>query len=171
MAYPLGIYFGLQHFGIQTLSILMLFIALLHGLNIVRGQKQSWLWLVVCLALAAWSWQQDSSLGLKLYPVFINLGMLLIFYWSLKNPPSAIERLARLKEPDLPASGVSYTRKVTQVWCWFFIGNGTVAAYLAIFASEQAWALYNGLIAYVLMALLFAIEWMIRQRVRANNLL
>ena len=53
---------------------------------------------------------------LKLYPVGMSLGALLIFALTLYKPPSMIERFARLVEPDLPESGVQWTRKVTMVW-------------------------------------------------------
>ena len=81
-----------------------------------------------------------------------------------------IERLARLQEPDLPAAGVAYTRRVTQVWCGFFIVNGSVSLLTALFASDAGWALYNGVISYALMGLLFVGEWLIRKRVKAKAL-
>jgi uncharacterized membrane protein len=90
--------------------------------------------------------------------------MLLLFGLSLKFPPSMIERFARLREPNLPLAGVHYTRRVTQVWCAFFVANGTVAVWTALYASRDVWAIYNGLIAYLLMGALFAGEWLLRRR-------
>ena len=60
-----------------------------------------------------------------------------------------------------------YTRRVTQVWCGFFVFNGSLALLTALYASDGVWMLYNGLLAYVLMGILFAGEWLVRQRVRA----
>lgn len=80
-----------------------------------------------------------------------------------------IERLARLQQPDLPAKGVLYTRRVTQVWCGFFIINGSIAFITAVWASFELWSLYNGLIAYLLMALLFAGEYLIRIRTQTHD--
>ena len=94
--------------------------------------------------------------------------MLVVFATSLVFPPSAVERIARLTEPDLPPAGVAYTRRVTQVWCGFFIFNGALALVTALRMSDRAWALYNGLIAYGLIGLLFGAEWLVRQRVRAG---
>jgi uncharacterized membrane protein len=51
---------------------------------------------------------------------------------------------------------------VTQLWCAFFIANGAVAIYTALFGSRDDWALYNGLIAYLLMGGLFGGEWLYR---------
>jgi uncharacterized membrane protein len=58
---------------------------------------------------------------------------------------------------------------VTQVWCLFFLCNGGVALYTALYSSLAFWTLYNGLIAYVLMGLVFAIEYGVRQLVRRGN--
>jgi uncharacterized membrane protein len=58
---------------------------------------------------------------------------------------------------------VRYTFRITQIWCAFFLINGTLAAYTALFTSRAAWALYNGLIAYLLMGALFAGEWLYRR--------
>ena len=111
----------------------------------------------------------NAALPLKLYPALVNAAMLLLFGLSLRFPPTAVERLARLQEPDLPPEAVAYTRRVTQMWCGFFILNGGIAVITALWSSERVWALYNGLIAYVLMGALFAGEWLVRQRVKARH--
>jgi uncharacterized membrane protein len=59
---------------------------------------------------------------------------------------------------------VRYTRRVTEVWCAFFVLNAAAAAYTAIYATREAWALYNGVIAYVLMGTLFVAERLLRSR-------
>jgi len=64
---------------------------------------------------------------------------------------------------------VAYTRRVTQVWCGFFVLNGSVALVTALWASDATWALYNGLISYCLMGCLFAGEWLVRRKVKAGH--
>jgi len=105
---------------------------------------------------------------LKLYPVGMSLGALLIFALTLYKPPSMIERFARLVEPDLPASGVEWTRKVTIVWCIFFIFNASIAL-ATVFAPTQIWVIYNGFFSYVLMGLLFLGEFILRKRHQRLN--
>ena len=107
-----------------------------------------------------------AEIGLKLYPVAVNATLFTVFFRSLYQPQTVIEKMARIRKPDLDARGVAYTRKVTQVWCAFLAANGLVALGLAFFAATETWALYTGLIAYVLMGLLFAVEWLVRQRVQ-----
>lgn len=103
-------------------------------------------------------------LPLQLYPVLISVIMLCLFAYSLIFPPSFIERIARLSESELPLQAVFYTRRVTQVWCVFFVFNGGVALATALWASPAVWSLYNGVISYLLMGLLFAGEYLVRLR-------
>lgn len=110
-----------------------------------------------------------AAMPLKFYPVLVNASMLWVFGSSLLRPPSAVERMARLTEPNLSPAAVVYTRRVTCVWCVFFVANGGIALATALWASPEVWTLYNGCIAYVLMGLLFAVEYGVRQRVRARH--
>lgn len=123
----------------------------------------------ILLALAIAATLSNSEVILRIYPAAMSMGMLLLFGLSLKYPPSMIEVIARLTTPDLSATGIQYTRTVTQVWCLFFIVNGGFATYTALYASRDIWALYNGLIAYIAMAVLFASEWLIRHRFIARH--
>ena len=111
----------------------------------------------------------DAELAVRLYPVFMGTAMFTIFAHSLYSPPSMIERFARIAEPDLPPEGVVYTRKVTIAWCVFLLLNLSVALYTAIYTSLEVWALYNGVVAYVLMGVMFAGEFVIRRRVRRDD--
>ncbi|NIB44226.1 hypothetical protein HBA55_31795 [Pseudomaricurvus alkylphenolicus] len=166
LLYPLAVYTGLQTFEAQQLIVLLVLLAGLRLLVQGDNPMNHWLWLPILALMALATWITGSDLGLKLYPVLVNLSLLTLFGWSLKFPPSAVERMARLREPDLPDAAIRYTRKVTQVWCAFFCINGTMALLTSLWASTEVWALYNGLIAYLLMALLFAGEWLVRQRVQ-----
>lgn len=121
--------------------------------------------IAILVALAVVAALSNDALPLKLYPVIVNAGFLGLFGWSLYAPPTVIERMVRLRTPDLPPAAVTYINKVTAVWCAFFLVNGTVAFITARYASTAVWALYNGLIAYGLMGLLFAGEYLVRRRV------
>ncbi|MCG7600168.1 hypothetical protein MHM84_10235 [Halomonas sp. McH1-25] len=110
-----------------------------------------------------------AELGVRAWPVIVNAALLAVFAGSLRQEQSMIERLARRQEPDLPPRGVTYTRRVTQLWCVFFLCNGAMALWTALYADLAFWTLYNGGIAYGLCALLFAGEWCVRQRVRKRS--
>lgn len=117
------------------------------------------------LVIAAW----DPVLAARLYPVFMNLVMLVAFAATLWRGPSMIERFARGFEPDLDERGVRYTRTVTWVWVGFFVVNGGVAAWTVVNGDWTVWTLYNGMISYLLMGALFAGEFLVRRRVRAKG--
>jgi len=168
VGYPVAVYFTLQHSGTGATIWLLLPIGLLHGYRAIRGRHSGWWWLLGCVLLTAWSWGQQSAIGVKFYPVLVSVGLLSVFVWSLLFPPTVIEQLARLKEPDLPPSGVVYTRKVTKIWCGFFVVNGAIATG-TVYHGDGIWTLYNGFISYLLMGLLFAGEWLFRQYYRSQH--
>jgi len=114
--------------------------------------------------LTALAFGFNDVLPLKLYPVMVNGLLLVVFAASLWFPPTVVERIARCHHPALPPEAVKYTRRVTQVWCLFFVGNGLIALWTAIWQSARAWFWYNGVIAYLLIGTLFAGEWLIRRR-------
>ncbi len=101
----------------------------------------------------------DSPQLLQWYPVLINALLLSVFVTSLYFGMPIIERLARLREGDLPSHALVYTRQVTKVWAGFFLFNAVLAGgALTLWAPLSWWMLYNGFIAYILIGLLFAIE-------------
>lgn len=160
--YPLAVYFGLQYFQPWSIA-LMLIICLLLRLAICQN---NWLKpvLLAGLVYAGIVVFFNQALGLRFYPVLVNLLFLFIFAQSLFRRQSLIEQIARIQQPDLPEKGIKYTRKVTQVWCVFFMVNGSLALYTGLFSNFETWTLYNGLIAYLLMGLLFLTEYWFRQR-------
>lgn len=167
LAYPLAVYLALGRFEPRWLALLLVALALLRA----TATRQA-VWLVAAAGaglLALLTTVFNDALPLKLYPAMVNAVMLGVFAVSLRFPPTVVERIARMTEPDLPQRAVAYTRRVTQLWCLFFIFNGALALVTALWTTDRVWALYNGLVAYVLMGLLFAGEWLVRQRVRAAH--
>ncbi|MDR2851827.1 MAG: hypothetical protein LBV61_02020 [Burkholderiaceae bacterium] len=166
-AYPLLVYAALGRFSPHWLALLLVAVAALRA-TIAR---QPFWWAVTggTAVLAVLGFFADALAPLKLYPVLLNAVLLAVFAASLHWPPSAIERIARLRHPDLPPRGVAYTRKVTWLWCGFFTVNGALALITALWTDARIWALYNGLIAYGLMGLLFMGEWMVRRQVMQDK--
>lgn len=167
VAYPLLVYLAMGRFDPRWLALLLFVLAVLR----VLATRQL-VWGVAAVGagvLALLSTLFDQLLPLKLYPALVNAVMLTVFSTSLYFGPPVVERLARLQEPDLPSFAVAYTRRVTQVWCVFFIFNGSLALATALWASDRTWAIYNGLLAYVMMGVLFAGEWLVRRRVKAAH--
>lgn len=170
LTFPVAVYFGLQFADPRSLGLLLLAMLLLrHGRSARRFASHiglaEWAILAGLGGLTGAIIVCNSEPLLLLYPAAVSLAMLLLFGRTLLYPPSLVERIARLAEPDLPPAGVRYTRRVTIAWCVFFVVNGSVAA-STVFFSREWWLLYNGLIAYLAMGLMFAGEWLLRGRLR-----
>jgi len=125
------------------------------------------------LVLLALRFLGGNSLGsvLKLYPLLINLVMLASFGMSLIKPPSSVFRIALMSDSSIRDSAnlpaiESYCCKVTKVWCVFFVFNATFSLGTLLYSPDWFWALYNGFIAYILMGIIFAVEWLMRKRVQ-----
>jgi uncharacterized membrane protein len=169
LAYPIGIYLALIWLEPRVVAAgLIAILVLRRRLYAERYLRQlSWvsrgiIAALVLLCLGALV-QNDETL-LRLYPAALSGAFLVVFGLSLVNPPTVVERIARLQNPDLPAAGVRYTRQVTQAWCAFFVLNGLISAWTAVWSSREVWALYNGLLSYIAMGVLFAGEWLMRRR-------
>lgn len=169
IAYPVAVYFGIQYFEPWRIAIVLIgLLALRQVLGGGRAAPGSRLVFITGLIFCAFAIWRNDLITLRFYPVVVNGAMLSLFSWSLFNPPTVIERLARLREPNLSPSGVAYTRRVTQVWCGFFILNGGIALATAFWSSFEIWSLYNGLIAYLLMGALFGGEYLVRIRLQKH---
>ncbi len=169
LAWPFLIWFGLAHNRLQWLLPLM---ALLLFLRFRQTRRQAGPLSVVTqvvaaagMALCIASYLLKTHQLLLFYPVVVNGVMLAVFGGSLWTAMPIVERLARLREPALPGVAVRYTRRVTQIWCAFFIGNGGIALFTALYGDMSLWTAWNGMISYLLMGTLMAGEWLVRQRV------
>lgn len=175
IAYPLIVYFGLEHFGARLIAIILIAMALLR-LFVVRNvdglsaaMPHARLVVVALLVFGVLTFVFNVPVLLQYYPVVMNILMFALFFGSLLRPPSMIEQIARIATPDLSPAGVEYTRKVTIVWCGFFVLNGSMALYTVLATSIGFWAVYNSVISYSLMGVLFAGEYLIRRIVQRKG--
>ncbi|MDO3383459.1 hypothetical protein [Gilvimarinus algae] len=164
LAYPLLVYFGGRWLEPKWLGLAIVSLYLLRLLLVARALWQRVAVLGVLLALVAALWWRNDEVLLKLLPALINAAMAVYFAYTLYHPPTLPARLAILEHGSpLPAPVQSYTTWVTRLWVGFFLLNGSIAAWTALWGSREVWALYNGLIAYGIMGVLFAAEFGYRQ--------
>lgn len=169
LIWPFVVWFGLAHNSLHWLLPLMA-LMLLARLQQSRQALAPMRFVMrgvagMGIALCAASWLLNTHRLLLFYPVAVNGIMLAVFGGSLYTAMPLVERLARLRDPALPQAAVRYTRRVTQVWCGFFVLNGAAALFTAVQGDMRLWSAWNGMIAYLLMGLLMAGEWLVRQRV------
>ncbi|AIR04306.1 MULTISPECIES: hypothetical protein [Cedecea] len=169
LAWPGIIWLGLAHNSLHWLLPLM---ALLLFFRFRQTRRQAGPLRIVTqvvavagIILCAASYLLKTHQLLLFYPVVVNSVMLAVFGGSLWSSMPIVERLARLREPDLPEPAVRYTRRVTQIWCLFFVANGSIALFTALYGDMTLWTAWNGMIAYLLMGTLMAGEWLVRRRV------
>jgi uncharacterized membrane protein len=171
VAYPFAVYFGLQMLPLRALAALLILLLLLRLVSLrALGTLRGLQWpLAAGAALCTLALLTDDALALKLYPALTNAVLLGWFAMSLWQGPPVIERFARLQEPALDAFARRYTRAVTKVWCGFFALNGALALHSALAASDEWWMLYNGLLSYLAMALLFGLEYLLRRHLQRRQ--
>ena len=100
------------------------------------------------------------------YPVAASIFAAACFITSSLSSKCLIERIASRMETEIPEQALAYCRKVNHGWSIFLLANALIALSLASTAQIKYWALYNGLISYVLIGIFFFIEFIIRCRVR-----
>lgn len=159
ITYPLLVWLGIRGGQPEWIALLLAAAAVIQVW--VKRTRFALAAAAAALGLAAAAWTAGSFVPVKFYPVVMNAAWLAYFGFSLTGTP-AVERFARLRRLELPAHAVHYCRQVTRVWCVFFMLNGLVALDSAVNRSDDWWALYNGLISYGLIVLMFACEFVVR---------
>ncbi len=158
LAYPFLIYLLLTH-GLPWLGSLLV-------LGLVTWKiraRADWLWWLAALAVSALLVAALFGPGAlaKLAPLPIHAGLLYLFLHSLRTTP-LIEQFARLDFPELPPEIKTYTRHLTRLWAGFFAFNLLLVTWLALWGEDSTWALYNGLIVYLLIGGLVLGEYLWR---------
>ncbi|AUG53593.1 hypothetical protein [Thalassospira marina] len=169
-AYPVLAYYGLTHFSARFLLGMLLVLIMARAALFLASRRvgAALMALAIAVIIAAVGYYAQLS-ALRLYPVLVSLVLAGVFAATLMYPPTMIERFARLRHPDLDAYGIAYTRKLTCLWVAFFIGNAMIAAVTVLWGTLEQWTLYNGVISYVLIGILFIGEWPVRYWLRQRH--
>ena len=172
--YPVVVWWSLTHYSARStgLVVLAVLVPLLAVRLWRRGRAHLWPVLrlpLLIMALIFVGVLTDDARYVLALPVLINAALLVAFGASLVVPMESgapmpmIERFARLQDPELTPAKQRHCRQATLVWCVFFFLNGSAAAVLALMAPVRWWAVYTGGVAYALMGLLFAGEYIVRK--------
>ena len=168
LTYPFLFYVGVGHWNLRVvagalLAVLVPVLALRY-FDPARERSSSLLSIpltvigfVLLAALA------DDRRFILALPVLVNAVLLAQFLASLFAPQSFVEGVARLVQPELSPAEVRYCRSVTWLWVLFFALNGSIAAFLALRGPIGLWAAYTGVISYVLIGAVFALEFLVRR--------
>jgi uncharacterized membrane protein len=167
LAYPVLFYFALRVASprLIALAVLALFALRLAFVAPRRLAAYARIGVPVGLGFVAANlvslfWNEEFVLLLT--PVFVNAALLTAFALSFFQRQTVIEMLALEQAGTLSPAEHVYCRRVTALWCAFFLANAAISAKLALDGDLARWTLYVGLIAYVAMGLLFAAEFVYR---------
>jgi uncharacterized membrane protein len=167
LAWPLLIWFAVTydqlHWILPGVALMLLRLVFVRPAGFTPLRRVTRLAAVTAAGLALASVLLRTHDLLLYYPVAVNALMLMLFAGSLFSGMPIVEQIARCRTPDLPVAAIAYTRRVTQVWSVFFVVNGAIALATCLANDLAYWALWNGAIAYGLMGLLMAGEWLVRQ--------
>lgn len=170
--FPLFVLVGIRFLELSSLWLILI------GLLAVRTLSARWFarlsllpqlglcGLIALLGMLPLGLDMDLMLGIRFYPVAANMAAFSLFFSSLFADESLVERIARMHRGPLPPEGRRYTRQVTRVWCVFLFANMLMALTTALWASDVVWGLYNGLISYCLVVILFVVEYFVRSHVK-----
>ncbi|MBI3446422.1 MAG: hypothetical protein HY055_13960 [Magnetospirillum sp.] len=171
LAYPFVVYFsqGRIPAGALVLAALILVAARLWALRRAASAHALMPALAMVFAITGILGLVKSETAALAYPVLMSLGMSVAFGLSLLRPPCLVQCFAALTEPDPSPAATAYMRKVNLVWTLFLGTNAAVSAFTAYLGDMAVWTLYNGLVSYLLMGILFAVEYAVRRRARARE--
>ena len=174
VAYPVFVFLSLVvfHLDVRIIGLGVLALAVLMVAGKRKGSSLPVAALMVAFALFVIFTKSD--VVLKLYPVFVNIFLLMVFAFSIHDGKSMALHFAILWDKWVARSPARkaierYCRRVTIIWCVFFVFNGSSCLLLALFAPSWLWALYSGGITYLLIGLLFFVEYLVRLKVNGRH--
>jgi uncharacterized membrane protein len=167
LAYPVLVYLALgfaspRAVALATLALLGIRLALFAPARFAATARAFAPAAVALGAASLVSLVWNDPLSLLLAPAVFSLALLATFAASFAARETTVERLAAAQVGDLDADERRYCRRVTALWCAFFAGNAAVSAAFALAGTREAWALYTGFIAYLLVGALFTAEYLYR---------
>jgi uncharacterized membrane protein len=117
----------------------------------------------IAAGFALLGWIFHSGGLLLVLPSATQAAFGLTFLRSLRGTP-LVEHFARMGKPELTAPELAHCRRFTWIWGAYLIVLAAVGLAFARFASLRVWTLYTGVASYGLIAILYAIEYVLRPR-------
>lgn len=100
---------------------------------------------------------------LLLMPSLTQLGFAWVFLSTLRvGRMPLIERFARMQKPELDPLECAHCRFFTGVWGLGMVLSAAVGVVLAVQAPMWVWAAFAGIGSYAFVAVLFAVEYLVR---------
>jgi uncharacterized membrane protein len=146
--------------ALYLLAVIVIFL-----IKAVYGKNLPMVLVTVALLIAGASlvMQERSTFLMYTPPIVINLGLLMLFGSSLRRGHiPLITQYAQLLDGNLNQEISLYTKRVTQIWTVLFLVMLIESIGLAIFSTVAVWSLFNNFLNYILIILLFVVEYIYR---------
>lgn len=161
----LSIYTGHVIWAAYFLGILLVLPLLVDVVRRERPSIRSGALAFCAVVVLMWAEYQAATV-LKIYPLLIFAIFFILFASSLvvgRTP--LVSRFAILMRGPAPDVVMRYGRHATIVWSIFFFIMIAASLYLSLFASLAAWSWFTNVFSYLLVGLMFVIEFAMRRRV------
>jgi uncharacterized membrane protein len=160
LLYPYLVFRGIQEGIVWFAPLVIASIFFYQGLREERiAPRVKKLFMALALVVGIIFFQ---SITAKLLPTLIQLILMYFFYKTLIHGPPLIERFVRLEFSELPAGVIEYCRQLTIVWTGFFGFNALICSSLALWGQASWWAVYSGIIIFLLTGVLMIGEYIFR---------
>lgn len=116
----------------------------------------------IALVFACLGWVSNNGTWLLVMPSATQATFGLAFLRSLSRTP-LIEHFARMMKPELSVKEQAHCRSWTWIWGIYLLVLAATGLALARWASLTVWTVYVGVVSYVLVGVLFAVEYLIRK--------
>lgn len=167
LASPWVLYWTLSQHEVGVAAAVLIGWVLVRTIPLViaarREQRRATLQLpAIALAFGFLGWLSNNGTWLLVLPSATQGSFGLVFLRSLRGTP-LIEHFARMVKPELGAGELAHCRRWTLIWGIYLLVLAAIGLGLARWASLTVWTAYVGVIAYVLVGALFAVEYLIRK--------
>ncbi len=167
LGYPFVLYLTLSRWGARRVGLAVLLLALPRiAWQLRRGPREHLSHVLRVPAAVALLGGLAALVGdprfLLAMPTLVNLTLLVTFGASLRGEMPLVERFARMQVSELSEAERRWCRQVTVAWCVFFAANALTAALLAAAAPIAWWTLFTGVLSYVAVGVMFAVEYVVR---------
>jgi uncharacterized membrane protein len=116
----------------------------------------------IALVFAFLGWISNNGTWLLVLPSATQATFGLAFLRSLSGTP-LIEHFARMMKAELSVPELAHCRSWTLIWGIYLLVLAATGLALARWATLAGWTLYVGVVSYVLVGVLFAVEYLIRK--------
>ena len=141
--------------------------------NLLKGRRPGWIVGLTTLYSIIIFWFAGNQAEALLFaqPIIINFLIFALFMSTLVGDSQPlVTRFASLIRKEVPFEVESYCRKVTWVWAIFFLSVAIVSIYLSVFASIESWSWFTNVLVYILILVMFVIEFTVRRLVLKQHM-